>query len=434
MFKRTCLLLAGLFTAGAMSTASALDIKLEVVASGLTHPMAMVSPPGDDRKFIVEQTGTIKILGADGKLMDGDFLNIKHKLPPLKWEFDEEGLLGLAFPPDFKKSGKFYIAYTAQLRGDADLGKQLWYAHTNVVAEYRVSKDDPNKADQNYERIVTAIDWPQFNHNGHWIGFGPDGMLYISTGDGGYANDWGIGHNVILGNGQDNSSLLGKILRIDVKGDPYTVPKDNPFVGKSDYAPEIWATGFRNPWRCSFDMGGNKDLICSDVGQNSYEEVDVVKKGANYGWRAKEGNHWFDFQNPNTHPSGPVKPHASSGYTDPVIEYKNCSNPEFASKGDCEGISITGGYVYRGPHKPFDGYYFFGDWSKSFMVAEGVLFAAKVGSGGKWTKEAVNVTNIPGFNDFILAFGQDNQGNVYIMGTRARGPNGEADKIYKIVP
>jgi glucose/arabinose dehydrogenase len=433
MFKRTCLLLAALGAAGAMSTASALDVKLEVVAEGLTHPMAMVSPPGDDRKFIVEQTGTIKILGADGKLVDGDFLNIKHKLPPMKWEFDEEGLLGLAFPPDFKKSGKFYIAYTAQLRGDADLGKQLWYAHTNVVAEYRVSKDDPNKADQSYERIVHAIDWPQFNHNGHWIGFGPDGYLYISTGDGGYANDWGIGHNVTLGNGQDNSSLLGKMLRIDVKSEPYAVPKDNPFVGKSDYAPEIWATGFRNPWRCSFDIGGNKDLICSDVGQNSYEEVDVVKKGANYGWRAREGAHWFDYVNPNSHPSSVVKPHPASGYTDPVVEYKNCSNPDFASKGDCEGISITGGYVYRGPHKAWDGIYFYGDWSKSFMVAEGVLFASKM-TGNKWNKEVVNVTNIPGFNDFILAFGQDNQGNVYVMGTRARGPNGEQDKIYKIVP
>ena len=238
MFKKSCLSLVFAAAVSAVPlTAGAVDVKLEVVAEGLTHPMTMVSPPGDDRKFIVEQTGTIKILGADGKLMDGDFLNIKHKLPPLKWEFDEEGLLGLAFPPDFKKSGKFYIAYTAQLRGDADLGKQLWYAHTNVVAEYRVSKDDPNKADQNYERIVHAIDWPQFNHNGHWIAFGPDGMLYISTGDGGYANDWGIGHNVTIGNGQDNMALLGKILRIDVKGEPYTVPKDNPFVGNKQLRP-----------------------------------------------------------------------------------------------------------------------------------------------------------------------------------------------------
>jgi hypothetical protein len=117
----------------------------------------------------------------------------------------------------------------------------------------------------------------------------------------------------------------------------------------------------------------------------------------------------------------------------PIIEYKNCSNPDFAMKGDCEGISITGGYVYRGPHKPWQGVYFFGDWSKSFQVAEGVLLAGRK-SGNGWTKEGVKVTNMPGFNDFILGFGQDNKGNVYIMGTRIRGPNGEQDKIYKIVP
>lgn len=430
MLNKKWILAAAVAAMGAVPvSASALDVKLEVVAEGLTHPMVMVSPPGDDRKFIVEQTGTIKILGADGKLLDGDFLNIKHKLPPLKWEFDEEGLLGIAFPPDFKKTGKFYISYTGTLRGDADLGKQLWYAHTNYVAEMRVSKDDPNKADQNYERIVTAIDWPQFNHNGHWIGFGPDGMLYISTGDGGYANDWGIGHNVTIGNGQDKTSLMGKVLRIDVKGEPYTVPKDNPFAGNKDYAPEIWATGLRNPWRCAFDMGGSKELFCGDVGQNSFEEINIISKGGNYGWRAMEGDHCFDYVNPNSHPASCDK----AGMTAPIIEYKNCSNPAFASKGDCEGISITGGYVYRGPHKAWDGTYFFGDWSKSFMVAEGVLFAGKR-SGGKWSKETIKVTNIPGFNDFILGFGQDNLGNVYVMGTRARGPNGEQDKIYKIVP
>jgi glucose/arabinose dehydrogenase len=375
----------------------------------------------------VEQTGTIKILGADGKLMDNDFLNIKHKLPPLKWEFDEEGLLGLAFPADFKKTGKFYIAYTSILRGEAGMDRQLWYAHTNTVSEMRVSKDDPNKADPNYERHLLQIDWPQFNHNGMWIDFGPDGMLYVSTGDGGYANDWGIGHNVTLGNGQDKTVLLGQMLRIDVRGDPYSVPKDNPFVGKSDYAPEIWALGFRNPWRCAFDMGGNRDLICADVQQNSFEEVDVVVKGGNYGWRRMEGMHCFDYVNPNNHPGSCDK----SGLTMPVMEYKNCSNPAFAT--NCEGTSITGGYVYRGPHKAWDGVYFFGDWSKSFMTAQGVLMAGKR-SGGSWNREIVTVRNMPGFNDFLLGFGQDSDGNVYVMGTRARGPNGEQDKIYKIVP
>ena len=429
MFKRTCLLMMGLFAAGAMSTASAVDVKLEVVAEGLTHPLILVQPQGDDRRFIVEQTGTIKILGADGKLLDGDFLNIKHKLPPLKWEFDEEGLLGLAFPPDFKKSGKFYVSYTSILRGEAGMDRQLWYAHTNTVSEMRVSKDDPNKADPNYERHVLQIDWPQFNHNGMWIGFGPDGMLYVSTGDGGYANDWGIGHNVTIGNGQDKSSLLGKMLRIDPRGDPYNVPKDNPFVGKSEYAPEIWALGFRNPWRCAFDPAGNKDLICADVQQNSFEEVDVVVKGGNYGWRAMEASHCFDYVNPNNHPASCNK----SGLIDPVMEYKNCSNPDFASKGDCEGTSITGGYVYRGPNKAWDGVYFFGDWSKSFANAQGVLMTGKK-SGNSWTRETVKVTNQPNWNDYVLGFGQDTAGNVYVMATRARGPNGEQDKIYKIVP
>ncbi|MCW5625198.1 MAG: PQQ-dependent sugar dehydrogenase [Burkholderiales bacterium] len=430
MFKKLCIALAVTGALGVASqTASALDVKLELVADGLVHPLIMVSPPGDDRKFIVEQNGTIKILGADGKLMSEDFLNIKHKLPPISPDFDEEGLLGLAFPADFKKTGKFYISYTMRLRGDADLGKQLWYAHTNVVAEYRVSKDDPDKADQLYERIITQIDWPQFNHNGHWIGFGPDNMLYISTGDGGYANDWGIGHNVVLGNGQDPASLFGKILRIDPSTDPYSVPKDNPFVSKRDYAPEIWAMGLRNPWRCSFDMGGAKELFCADVGQNSYEEVDIITKGGNYGWRAMEGNHCFDYVNPNTHPASCN----TAGMTMPIIEYKNGSNPEFAAKGDFEGISITGGYVYRGPHKPWQGMYFFGDWSKSFAKAEGVLFAGKK-SGDKWTKETIKVTNMPNFNDYILGFGQDNQGNVYVTTTRNTGPGPAHDKIYKIVP
>ena len=423
------LLPAAVGLAIASAPASAVDVNLEVVAEGLTHPLILVQPQGDDRRFIVEQTGTIKILGADGKLLHNDFLNIKHKLPPLKWEFDEEGLLGMAFQADFKRTGKFYISYTSILRGDADMGKQLWYAHTNTVSEMRVSKDDPNKADPNYERHVLQIDWPQFNHNGMWIDFGPDNMLYISTGDGGYANDWGIGHNPAIGNGQDKASLLGKMLRIDVRGDPYTVPKDNPFVGNSDYAPEIWATGFRNPWRCSFDKGGRRELICADVQQNSFEEVDVVVKGGNYGWRAMEASHCFDFLNPNDHPSTCDK----AGMVDPVMEYKNCSNPKFAASGECEGTSVTGGYVYRGPHKAWDGTYFFGDWSKSFMTAQGVLFAGKK-SGNSWNRQTVNIANMPGWNDFVLGFGQDGAGNVYVMATRARGPNGEQDKIYKIVP
>ncbi len=403
-----------------------MTVNLELVAEGLTAPLLLISPPdGTKRRFIIEQIGLIKILMPDGKLLDEPFLNIRHKIVPLLSDFDEQGLLGLAFHPDFKNNGKFYIAYSGYLRGDADLGKQLWYAHTNYVAEYRVSKDNPNKADPFSERIITQIDWPQFNHNGHWIGFGPDGYLYISTGDGGYANDWGIGHNVTKGNGQDLGSLLGKILRIDVNGaEPYAVPPDNPFVGRNDALPEIWAYGFRNPWRCAFDMGGNHELFCGDVGQNSYEEVDIVTKGGNYGWRTKEGKHCFDYVNPNTHPASCD----DAGMIDPIIEYKNCNVFE-----DCKGISVTGGFIYRGSHTPWQGKYFFGDWSKQFPVKDGRLYVASK-NGDQWTMEDIKVANMPNFNSYVLAFGQDADGEVYVMATDTTGPVGGLDRIYKIVP
>src|SRR5215204_5137119 len=167
-----------------------------------------------------------------------------------------------------------------------EIGQGDWRGRNDMrtVSEMTVSKDNPNKANANSEKIISQIDWPQFNHNGHWIGFGPDGKLYVSTGDGGYANDWGIGHNVTTGNGQDLMSINGKMLRLDVDKDDL-VPTDNPFVGRNDALPQIWALGLRNPWRCSFDMAGGRELYCGDVQQNSYEEVDIITKGGNYGWR-----------------------------------------------------------------------------------------------------------------------------------------------------
>jgi len=416
-----------LITCGFLMQASwALDVKLEAVAEGLTAPLILVSPPdGTKRRFIVEQIGVVKVLMPDGKLLEEPFLNIRHKLPRLYADFDEQGLFAIAFHPDFKQNGRFYISYAGPVRGEATYDKQFWYSHTNYVAEYKVSKDNPNKADALSERIVSYVDWPQFNHNGHWIDFGRDGYLYISMGDGGYANDWGIGHNVTTGNGQDLTSLNGKILRIDVNhGEPYTVPKDNPFVGKQDARGEIWAYGFRNPWRCGFDKGGSHELFCADVGQNSFEEVDIVKKGGNYGWRVMEGTHCFDYVNPNKH----LASCNNAGMTAPIVEYNNCNVTE-----NCKGLSIIGGYVYRGQHKAWDGMYFFGDWSRSFAVRDGRLYVAS-NKGGKWQMEDVNVTNMPKFNSYVLGFGQDTDGEVYVMATDTRGPVGGLDKVYKIVP
>jgi glucose/arabinose dehydrogenase len=392
--------------------------------------MMMVSPPGDDRRFIAEQIGLVRILTPEGEILGEPFLDIRHKIIDQWPEFDEKGLLGLAFHPDFATNGKFYVAYSQPTHWLGVLDKHFWWDHTNVIEEYTVSADDPNVADPTLVRQISAIDWPQFNHNGHWIGFGPDGYLYISTGDGGYANDWGIGHNVTEGNGQDLLSQHGKILRIDVdqtSGGAYGIPADNPFVGQEASAlPEIWAYGLRNPWRCSFDMGGNNQLICGDVQQNSFEEVSIIEKGGNHGWRVMEATHCFDFENPNAHP-------ASCTNTDmvpPILEYKNCT----AQPDGCEGISVTGGYVYRGSHAAWDGKYIFGDWSKSFAARDGQLFIATKGADGTWTKEHLTVANMDGPLPYVLAFAQDAEGEVYALTSVTTGPVGGLDKIYKIVP
>jgi glucose/arabinose dehydrogenase len=426
---------AALMTAGALVTGvlalqpawAQVRVTLEPAATGLTAPLAMVQPEGDDRKFIIEQDGRVRILTAGGDVLPEPFLDLRSKIVDQWADFDERGLLGLAFHPNFSENGRFYVAYSKPIDFQGNLEKQFWWDHTNVVAEYKVSEDDPNKADPFNERVITSIDWPQFNHNGHWIGFGADGMLYISTGDGGYANDWGIGHNVTEGNGQDMTVLLGKMLRVDVdNGAPYGIPDDNPNAGSFDAAPEIWASGLRNPWRCSFDMGGDNELFCGDVQQNSFEEVSIIESGGNYGWRTMEATHCFDYVNPNEHPESCE----NEGMKMPILEYKNCT----AIPDGCEGISVTGGYVYRGGHGDWDGKYIFGDWSKSFAARDGQLFIATKGDNDEWTMETMEVTGMEGPLPYILAFAQDQDGEVYALTSVTTGPVGGMDTIYKIVP
>ena len=419
----------------ALSSASALaqaQIKLEKVVSGINTPLAMVQPPGDRRMFIIEQNGRIGSW-RPAKLKPTPFLDVRSKIKTLFHDFDERGLLGIAFHPKFKENGKFYVAYSAHLDYQSDLGQMLWYDHSNVVEEYTVSATDKNVADPSSARAASCRPpWPQFNHNGHWIGFGPDGMLYVSMGDGGYANDWGIGHNVTIGNGQDLTTNLGKILRIDVDtrspGKPYGIPPDNPFAGKKDGNPEIWAYGVRNPWRCSFDMGSTAaELYCGDVQQNSYETIKLIGKGQNMGWRRVEGNmRCFDYQKPDDHPATCDK----SGITPAIIEYNNCT----AKPNGCKGISVTGGYVYRGANAAWKGKYIFGDWSKGFAEMDGQIFIGTKGGDGKWSMEVAKVTNMPGKLPYVLAFAQDAAGEVYVLTSITTGPNGSLDTIYKIVP
>jgi glucose/arabinose dehydrogenase len=376
----------------------------------------------------VEQSGAIVLLLPDGTVRPAPFLDLTDKMVRLNREFDERGLLGMAFHPQFKENGKFYVVYSGPVSSDTPRRVRLNFNCTNYLSEFRVSKTDPNQADLATERIIYRWHKPQFNHNGGAIAFGPDGYLYIATGDGGSANDKALFHTEKIGNAQDLKSPLGKILRINVNaGDPYSIPADNPFADSKDALPEIYAYGLRNPWRMSFDAGGEHQLFTADVGQNAYEEVDIIVKGANYGWNRMEGTRCFNPDDPNKPPETCNK----SGLTMPIAEYGNLNVVK-----DGKGLSVTGGYVYRGKAIPqLQGTYVFGDWSRQFIQPEGVLLVAfpPKEKGAMWAIEDVEVVNMK-FHSYVLAFAQDEDNELYVLTSDNTAPTRGVDKIYKIVP
>lgn len=400
------------------------NFELELVADGFNSPVHLVSPPDDSgRRFVVDRIGVIYVIDADGTLRKEPFLDVRSKLVQLRPNFDERGLLGLAFHPNFADNGKFYVYYSAPRRAGAPSN----WDHTARVAEFTVSANDPNRADLDSERVLLEVDQPQFNHNGGMLVFGPDGYLYISLGDGGGANDDGVGHGP-MGNGQDINTLLGKILRIDVDGgDPYGIPADNPFVGQ-DGRDEIFAWGFRNPFRMSFDRGGNRELFVADVGQILFEEVNIVSGPGNFGWRIKEGTHWFDPERPEEPaPEGPSVGPRGEPLIDPIIEYRNRG-----SFPDGVGLSVIGGYVYRGSAiQDLYGQYVFADWSQRFDRGSGVIMTAERPSdpGAMWSWQVVLQ-----LDEFVLGMGEDNDGELYVLTNEATGPVGSTGKVYKLVP
>lgn len=405
-------------------------VALQSIVTGLTSPVALAIPNDTtNRKFIVDQTGIVQILDANENLLDEPFLDISAKLVPLTAAYDERGLLGLAFHPNYAANGRFFVKYNAPLgpAEDPTFDSEL------RISEFRVSAADPDVADPNSERILLVVPKPQFNHNGGNILFGPDGFLYIGIGDGGAADDVGIGHNPAIGNAQDTTRLLGKILRIDVDGgDPYGIPADNPFVGQAPIRPEIWAYGVRNPYSFSFDMGGTNQLFLGDVGQDLFEEVNIVTKGGNYGWNVKEGFSCFNATNPtsplascpNTGPDG-------STLIDPLFDYVHVG-----SNGVPFGIAVVGGFVYRGSAVPgLAGQYFFGDLSTSFLSPDGSLFAATQGSDGTWTFRQLSVagTSNGRLGRYLKGIGQDTQGELYLLVSTVLGPTGSGGEVMKIV-
>ena len=417
-------------------------LTLEEVASGFTSPVGMAVVPGGAGRFaVVDQVGVVHLVTPSGDVLATPFLDVRDRIVSLRSGYDERGLLGLAFHPGYAENGRLYVYYSAPARDGAPEG----YDHTARVSEFTVS-GNPDVADPGTERVLLDVDQPQSNHNGGTLAFGPvDGYLYVSLGDGGGANDVGLGHVDDWytmnegGNGQDvTTSLLGSVLRIDVDGGdgshPYGVPEDNPFVGRDGFD-EIYAYGFRNPWRFSFDPGGDHDLLVGDAGQNLWEEVSLVTRGGNYGWNVREGTHCFSTADPGTPPAS-CPAAVGEGHSDvgapllpPVIEYAHPPGPGGF------GLVVVAGQVYRGSQIPdLDGRYVFADWSDSFGAPSGQLLVATPQEEGLWPVAplALEAAATGTIASYVLALGQDADGEVYVLTTHNAGPSGTTGRVLRL--
>jgi glucose/arabinose dehydrogenase len=413
---------------------AATEPHLTLIAEGFSSPLVVAEPPDNSgRLFVVEQTGMIKVISKEGQLESEPFLDISSKLVDLREDYDERGLLGLAFHPQFASNGKFYVFYSAPLSPEAPGD----WDHTNYVSEF-TAPANRLKADPATERVILFQDHPYFNHNGGTLAFGPaDNYLYISIGDGGNRDDEGTGHvddwyeKNAGGNGQDiTQNRMGDILRIDVdSGSPYGVPADNPFVDQ-DGLDEIFAYGFRNPYRFSFDMGGDHALYSQDAGQDLWEEINLVEKGGNYGWNVREGTICFDAANPESPLTEcPDTDAQGDPLIEPVITFENSKH------GSGVGVVIVGGYVYRGAELPhLDGAYIFGTWSKTHDALDGAIFISRPQALGQWEFEglSLNTSAAGDLDSYLLGFGQDAEGEMYVLTTDTPGPQGDTGKVYKL--
>ena len=392
-------------------------VRLELVADGFTSPVVLVEPnDGSQRLFVVDQPGVIWVI-SEGHRLEEAFLDLRERVVELNSFYDERGLLGLAFHPDFATNGRFYVSYSGHLR--EGLSPDQW-DHTTYISEFTVSG---NRADSASERVLLAIDKPGYNYEAGHIAFGPDGYLYIATGDSVRDPATEAGKYA-----QDTTSLLGKILRIDVNGvadtgQNYLIPADNPFASGNGLT-EIFALGFRNPYRFSFDTSDSEKprLFVADVGQVMMEEVSLVQASGNYGWPVREGTTCFNALNWGQ----PLGSCPTDGLSDPIVAY--------AHQGDLS--AIIGGVVYQGKAIPeLIGGYVFGDWGRG----NGHLFVAHPPAfgSGLW-----NITELPLEMDGsqpelgqLLGIGQDESGELYLL-TKDPGVGaiGNSGVVYKLTP
>lgn len=343
--------------------------------------------------WVTQQNGEILEI-KNGKVSANPILDLRSKMIKINNGYEERGLLGITLHPKFKVNKKFYVFYSRP-------SSTKKFDHTEVVAEYVLPDNGP--IDPNSGRIILTVEEPDGNHNGGCLKFGPDGFLYISLGDGGGQHD----QHGPIGNGQNLNTWLGKILRVDIDtDDTYKVPVDNPFVGKPNVKPEIWAYGFRNPYRMSFDKV-SKQLFVGEVGQDLWEEIDIVKKGGNYGWKIVEGTHCHNDENK------PDNGCDIKGITMPIDEYSHKV-----------GISVMGGYIYNGKQlSGLKGKYIFADWTGPMFYLQKVA--------NKWQRGKINLQNIPE-NLKITGINEDEQGEIYLLTNPDTGPGSKKCGIFKI--
>lgn len=432
-------------------------INLARVSNGFTSPLKGQTAPGHPRHlFVNDQAGKLTSveLSSGRKTV---VLDVSARLVPLGIggpnTFDERGFLGLAFHPRYAYNGLLYTWTSEPVAGAPTFPTTLPAGtapnHQNVLAEWKVRnpRNPESGVDPASRREVMKVDWPQFNHNGGDIAFGPDGLLYVPLGDGGGADDEQVGHSAV-GNAQDRSNPLGDILRIDVNkrtsaNGQYGVPERNPFIGQPGVLPEIYAWGFRNPWRMSFNGDA---LIVGDIGQNDIEELDLVLRGGNYGWPYKEGTLFF---NPNGSQAGtasrePFRP-VPPRLVNPIAQYDTHH----------EGHSVIAGFVYRGSALPqLRGRYVFGEWSRLFNTPSGpnnygrILYLENRPQGG--LLPVVEASGFPSAAERIgltrpdqppayfpqtlsvLGMGQDARGELYLMGNISGLPFGNDGVLVRI--
>ena len=352
------------------------DLRVEQVftAASVELPTFLThAGDGSGRVFVVSQLGKIVVFAADGTEARNPkiFLDLSDRVEVRS----EQGMLGLAFDPNFSRNGHFYVHYSVVV------------PRRGVISRFSVDPDDPNRGDESSELVVMEVPQPYVNHNGGMLAFGPDGLLYIGLGDGGSGGD-------PLGNAQNPKTLLGSVLRVDVRGAtaqaPYAIPPDNPFASGQEGRPEIWAYGLRNPWRFSFDRETG-DLWLADVGQNAWEEIDLIERGGNYGWNVMEAGRCYPLNDLSCD---------SSGLTAPIAGYTHA-----------DGCSVSGGYVYRGSRLPeLAGTYLYGDF------CSGKLWGFRFEDSEVTDHALLAETSLA-----LVSFGEDEDGEVYLLDHRGGG-------------